>query len=113
MKTQRLPSRKLKKKSSRHLQKTRKEAKAPPKPRPQKKQAKPSPAKPNTRLEASTRVAIQKAKEKGKEKAKEKAIETKGEELAKKRLRRKYVATPKSEEETEDTSQFKVVINPT
>ena len=50
-------------------------------------------------------------KEQGKDKNKAKEKETKGKEPAKKRLRRKYVASPESEEETEDNSQFKVVIH--
>ena len=64
----------------------KRKATTPPKQRPQKKQAKLSPAKPNTRVEASTRVVAQKGKGKGKEKAKEKEI--KGEEPAKENIKK-------------------------
>ena len=69
---------------------------------------KPSPSKPSTRTGASTRASMQKAKEQAKERAIK--IEQKG--PPKKRLRRKYVATPESDEEIEDTSQFRVVSHP-
>ena len=54
---------------------------------------KPSPTKPSTRIGASTRASTQK----GKEQAKERASKTEQGEPPKKRLRRKYVATPKSD----------------
>ena len=91
---------------------------APTKPQPKKRKAstkpetkpkevaKPSPKKPTTR--ANTRATTQKAKEKVKEKKKA----TEKQVPAKKRLRRKYVAQPNSDEErteSEDTSQFRVV----
>ena len=57
---------------------------------------------------ASTRETTQKAKEQAKEKAKS----TKQGGPTKKNLKRKYVATPKTDDEDEDTNKFKVVSHP-
>ena len=64
------------------------------------------------KLSAPNRETTRETTFNAKEQAKEKAKETEQWGSTKKKLRRKYVATPNTNEEIEDTSQFIVISHP-